>query len=152
DLIAEQTAFMGDLYSVTTKDGSETHRYRIYAGGTEVANVVRDVSGASVTSEHVTYLHGDLLGSNVFESDAQGVSAARRFQAFGKLESGGDALNTTTPGFTGHRHETDLGLIDMKGRFYDPTIGRFLSPDPFIADAYSPQSYNGYTYVRNSPL
>jgi len=35
-------------------------------------------------------------------------------------------------GFTGHEHDPDLGLINMKGRLYDPAIGRFISADPFV--------------------
>jgi hypothetical protein len=40
----------------------------------------------------------------------------------------------------------------MNGRVYDPTVGRFLSADPFIQALYSSQSYNRYTYVMNNPL
>jgi len=40
----------------------------------------------------------------------------------------------------------------MNGRIYDPTLGRFLSPDPLVqAPTYS-QSWNRYSYVFNSPL
>lgn len=40
----------------------------------------------------------------------------------------------------------------MGGRVYAPVIGRFMSPDPFIADAFDSQSLNRYSYVRNNPL
>jgi hypothetical protein len=40
----------------------------------------------------------------------------------------------------------------MNGRVYDPVIGRFLSPDPFVQAPYSSQSYNRYSYVWNNPL
>jgi hypothetical protein len=40
----------------------------------------------------------------------------------------------------------------MNGRVYDPTLGRFTSPDPFIQYADNPQSYNRYSYVLNNPL
>jgi len=40
----------------------------------------------------------------------------------------------------------------MNGRVYDPVLGRFLSPDPFVqAPGYS-NSYNRYAYVLNNPL
>jgi RHS repeat-associated protein len=55
-------------------------------------------------------------------------------------------------GYTGHRDETALGLINMWGRFYDPHIGRFLTPDPFVISPYSSQGLNRYSYVRNNPL
>ena len=40
----------------------------------------------------------------------------------------------------------------MKGRIYDPIVGRFLSADPFIQLTTNTQSYNRYTYVLNNPL
>lgn len=45
-----------------------------------------------------------------------------------------------------------VGLIHMNGRVYDPTIGRFLSADPFIQAPNNLQSYNRYSYVINNPL
>jgi len=55
-------------------------------------------------------------------------------------------------GFTGHEHMDAFGLINMNGRMYDPVIGRFLSPDPFVPDATFTQDFNRYMYARNNPL
>ena len=55
-------------------------------------------------------------------------------------------------GFTGHEHMDAFGLINMNGRMYDPMIGRFLSPDPFVPDATFTQDFNRYMYARNNPL
>jgi RHS repeat-associated protein len=57
-----------------------------------------------------------------------------------------------TRGFTGHEHLDGLRLIDMKGRLYDPELGRFLSPDNYIQSPYDPQNYNRYSYCLNNPL
>jgi len=35
---------------------------------------------------------------------------------------------------------------------YDPVIGRFLSPDPFIQLPYFTQSFNNFSYCLNNPL
>jgi RHS repeat-associated protein len=35
-------------------------------------------------------------------------------------------------GYTGHEHLTFCGLINMNARLYDPAVGRFLSPDPYV--------------------
>nr|WP_288132035.1 RHS repeat-associated core domain-containing protein [Microbulbifer sp.] len=43
-------------------------------------------------------------------------------------------------------------MIHMNGRLYDPTLGRFLSPDPFVQAPANSQSWNRYSYVFNSPL
>ena len=85
------------------------------------------------------------------------------FGAYGERRDGGDwsgppsATDLTTlagltrRGFTGHTHLDAVGLIHMRGRVYDPRIGRFLSADPIVQLGYS-QVVNPYTYVLNSPL
>src|SRR5262249_13331784 len=55
-------------------------------------------------------------------------------------------------GFTGQRHDDELGLIDFRGRVYDPEIRRFLTPDPHVTDPLGGQSYNRYSYVVNDPI
>ena len=55
-------------------------------------------------------------------------------------------------GFTGHREQEAHGLIDMRGRHYDPHLGRFASADPILAAPYSSQGHDPFAYVFNSPL
>ncbi len=59
---------------------------------------------------------------------------------------------TTNRSFTGHESINNTELIHMNGRVYDPTVGRFMSADPFIQAPYNTQSYNRYTYVMNNPI
>ena len=47
---------------------------------------------------------------------------------------------------------TAVGLINMNGRCYDPVIGRFLSPDPYVQAPDFSQSFNRYSYCWNNPL
>jgi len=37
-------------------------------------------------------------------------------------------------------------------RYYDPGIGRFISPDTIVPDPANPQDLNRYSYVRNDPV
>jgi RHS repeat-associated protein len=62
------------------------------------------------------------------------------------------AGTVTDRGYTGHEHLDKFGLINMNGRIYDPQLGRFLSPDPFVTSPENPQNYNRYSYVLNNPL
>lgn len=55
-------------------------------------------------------------------------------------------------GYTGHEHLTWFGLINMNARLYDPVIGRFLSPDPFVQMPDFTQNFNRYAYCLNNPL
>ena len=45
-----------------------------------------------------------------------------------------------------------MGLINMRARIYDPYLGRFLSADPVLPNAFDLQSFNRYAYVTNNPL
>lgn len=55
-------------------------------------------------------------------------------------------------GYTGHEHLEKFQLINMNGRLYNPILGRFLSPDPVLADNTDPQAFNSYAYALNNPL
>jgi len=41
---------------------------------------------------------------------------------------------------------------ESHGCIYDPRLGRFLSPDPYVQDPTYSQSLNRYSYVWNNPL
>ncbi|QCB94997.1 polymorphic toxin-type HINT domain-containing protein [Cellulomonas shaoxiangyii] len=43
------------------------------------------------------------------------------------------------------------GLVQMGARYYDPTIGRFLSVDP-VMDLGKPQQWAAYSYADNNPI
>ena len=55
-------------------------------------------------------------------------------------------------GYTGHEMLFRSDLIHMDGRVYDPTIGRFLSPDNYVQLPENSQSFNRYSYCINNPL
>jgi RHS repeat-associated protein len=51
-----------------------------------------------------------------------------------------------------HEHLDNFGLINMNARLYDPEIGRFISPDPYVQAPTFSQSFNRYSYCLNNPL
>ena len=55
-------------------------------------------------------------------------------------------------GYTGHEYLPWFGLVNMNARLYDPVLGRFLSPDPYVQSPESSQNYNRYSYCMNNPL
>jgi len=55
-------------------------------------------------------------------------------------------------GYTGHEHLNWFGLINMNARLYDPLLGRFLSPDPYVQAPDFTQNFNRYSYALNNPL
>ena len=106
------------------------------------------------------YVHVDHLGSVDVLTDGNGKVAERRsYDPFGQRRNQvwGQPVpmsfpNLTTEGFTGHEADVELGLVNMKGRIYDPKVGRFLTTDPVVSDPLSGQSWNPYSYVVNNPL
>jgi len=58
----------------------------------------------------------------------------------------------TDVGFTGQRLDTSTGLMFYQARYYDPTIGRFISADSIVPDPANPQDLNRYSYVGNNPV
>ena len=55
-------------------------------------------------------------------------------------------------GFTGHEHYDFVHVINANARLYDPVIGRFFSPDPFVQAHDFTQSFNRYSYCMNNPM
>jgi len=55
-------------------------------------------------------------------------------------------------GYTGHEHLPWFNLINMNARLYDPVVGRFLSPDPYVQAPSELQNFNRYSYCMNNPL
>jgi RHS repeat-associated protein len=169
----ERIVHVGNLYDRThvyatglpangTLPDRVAHRYSVQVEGQTLAVYeVEEESG--VITENYRYLHRDHLGSVVAVSNEAGVlEAEMSFDAFGRRRSPdwsapvasqemlGAAL--ADRGYTGHRSLDEGELIHMKGRVYDPLLGRFLSPDPFIQAPKNIQNYNRYSYVLNSPL
>ena len=130
-----------------------------YTVADDVVIVQRDSAN---TSHEATYLlFKDHLGSvfTTLASTGQIISQ-QIFSAFGETRnihtssamSLGLMMAPTEQGFTGHRQMDALGVVHMKGRIYDPTIGRFLQADPFIQAPKNSQNYNRYSYVLNNPM
>jgi len=54
--------------------------------------------------------------------------------------------------FTGQMEEPELGLYDYAARYYDPYLGRFISPDTIISQPSFPMAFDRYAYVFNNPI
>ena len=54
--------------------------------------------------------------------------------------------------FTGQKLDAAAGLMYYGARYYDATLGRFISADTLVPDAANPQALNRYAYTLNNPL
>jgi RHS repeat-associated protein len=150
--ITTERVYIGNLYQRTENmltPSTAEHRYKVLVGSRQVAEIVR--RGNDGEDDDIFYLHDDHLGSTTGISDASGGFEQRSYEPFGTMTSSGTATGVRSS-FTGHDADTAVGLVNARGRLYDPKIGRFISPDPFVTNPSSSQGWNRYSYVLNNPL
>lgn len=105
-----------------------------------------------VRDESLQFLHPDHLGSPVAASDVFGdVVGTQSFFPFGEVRSGSGIFDTERS-FTGQIFDGGTGLGFYNARYYDTALGKFISPDRIVPNAYMAIDFNKFTYVRNNPL
>ena len=104
---------------------------------------------ATQEGDRLSFLHFDRSGSLVAQSDsAAHITVYPQTGIFGEL--GNRNPHDGSFLYAGNDWKPGLGLYAMGVRFYDPTVGMFLTQDPSMKAAYI--YGNGYTYARNNPL
>ncbi len=98
------------------------------------------------------YLYDSPLRSVTGVADASGALVnTYEYDAFGEtIAHTGDVDNVYT--YNGEQNDPETGLIFLRYRYYDPHIGRFLTPDPVQGLLDSSQSLNPYSFVENNPI
>jgi RHS repeat-associated protein len=74
-----------------------------------------------------------------------------RYEPYGDRIDEPPAAQTNTRWHTGHVQDPDTGLVYAGARYYDPTLGRFLSIDPAGPNPNNLHSINRYAYGNNNP-
>ncbi len=131
-----------NLVQETNANGVVTANY-VYDGPDHLLAMNRD--GATYF-----YLY-DRLGSVVGLSNGAGVLAASyRYDPWGNiLASAGTTPNLANPfRYVGREWDGDSGLYYLRGRYYDPQLGRFISRDPLHLGM---PGANQYAYAGNNP-
>lgn len=54
--------------------------------------------------------------------------------------------------YAGKRPDPGSGLYDFSARWYDASVGSFLSVDPLIANTSDPYTIAAYAYARSNPM
>ena len=137
------TRYISTLYEC---DNTNCSRF-IWAGRTRIATIA--------ASGTIHYWHGDHLGSSSVITDSTGA----KVQTLTYFPYGGTRTNQsfTTPAvnvpykYTGKELDT-TGLYYYEARYYDATLGRFISADTIVPNPRDPQDLNRYTYAGNNPL
>lgn len=98
------------------------------------------------------YLYDHLGGVDKMTDEEGNVVCSNDYLPFGDLRRGDCTDNDEDYGFTGKEKDPETGLMYYGARFYDATLGRFISPDPWGGDLLNPQTLNKYSYALNNPL
>jgi len=115
----------------------------VFLNGLRVAKV--PYSGST---EYYAY---DALGNvRVILSSSGGRISTLAYRPFGVCAY--SCVDERPYGYTGEYREGSPNLIYLHSRWYDPTIGRFLSPDDRLGSLALPQDQNRYAYVVNNPM
>jgi len=134
----------GVRYSMYTLSGKLIHeringanRENYYLGSQLVAH-----QGAGEKK----YIHPDVLGGTAATTNAAKSPERTRYAPYG---SAWGHTPKNEIGYTGHKQDSDTGLVYMQARYYDPVIGRFYSNDPVGFKGV--HSFNRYAYANNNP-
>ncbi len=123
----------------------EKSEYYIFRNLRHIAKRVVDHS----TNTEKTYFYGtDHLGSTVLMTDEEGNEVfSGETTPFGdSVSESGAMADTEHLMYTGKDLDEDTGLYYFNARWYDPTVGRFISEDPARFGS------NWYRYASHNPL
>lgn len=122
----------------------------IFADGQQIA--LRGSDGQTY------FVHQDWLNTDRVHTDPNGnwvgTWASLPFGDGGTLTSGGGPGTLDFGRFAGIDGDPGSSTNEARFRQYNPTAGRWMSPDPYAGsyDASDPQSMNRYAYVLNQPF
>ncbi|MEU6352381.1 RHS repeat-associated core domain-containing protein [Streptomyces sp. NPDC047072] len=138
------TLYTGDE-EITLKSGATS------ADGVRYISIAGETVATHSSDGKFTYLVPDRQGTGTLQIDSQTQQVVRRqYKPFGETR---DQSGTWVgqQGYVGGVQDDNTGLTNLGAREYDPTIGRFLSPDP-VLDPGDPQSWNAYDYAADTPV
>jgi RHS repeat-associated protein len=129
--------------------------------GEDVIYYTYDVDGSllSMNYQGDEYFYVKNLQGDVIEIvDSSGNAVARyRYDAWGNIvylwDSGLGIADMNPYRYRSYRLDTETGLYYLNSRYYDPSIGRFISADSInYLDPSSGQGLNLYAYCGNNPV
>jgi RHS repeat-associated protein len=101
---------------------------------------------AQLRGSVTTYYQADEIGSITSLTNGSGlVTDTYGYTSFGSADSTGTTVNEIR--YTGREFDSETGLYYYRARYYDQSIGRFLSEDPLGFGGGT----NFYSYVHNNP-
>ncbi|MFM1652571.1 RHS repeat domain-containing protein [Brevibacillus sp. B_LB10_24] len=92
--------------------------------------------------------HGDVDAI----TDVRGETLNRyEYDSWGNIVSQQEAMSNPFK-YTGEMYDNESKLYYLRARYYDPSVGRFISEDTYKGQVDNPLSLNRYVYTQNNPI
>jgi RHS repeat-associated protein len=105
---------------------------------------------SQVLNAQWSYFHPDAQNNRALTDGIAVVGKRWEYDPFGNVRTQGAAASDFQ--YAGEQKDAETGLINLRARYYDPALGRFVSRDPLSGRLGFPQTYNRYAYALNNPL
>ncbi|MDD9946974.1 MAG: FG-GAP-like repeat-containing protein [Myxococcales bacterium] len=115
-----------------------------------LAELTPGANGAGVPVVGTSYFHQDEALSTTLVTDGAGNEVTRiAYQPQGSVNEGASSgTDQSRSKYSGKEFDEGVGLYYFGGRYYDPDLGRFLTPDPdwqfaspYVSDEDDPEDY-----------
>ncbi|WP_158617077.1 RHS repeat-associated core domain-containing protein [Corallococcus exercitus] len=91
------------------------------------------------------------IGAGPADSTGPNTSAGAAMESFEYQRYQTGAQPFWTPlRFAGHYYDAETDLFENWNRYYDPSVGRYLQPEPMLGQA--PSALPAYAYALNNPM
>ena len=133
----------------------ETLTFLYSATGTPVAVIYETLISGPDYFYYVTNIQGDIIA--ILNQYGQEVTTYT-YDAWGNVTTTGSmahSLGGINPlRYRGYVYDAETQLYYLQSRYYDPTMGRFISADDisYLGAGDSVVSYNLYAYCGNNPV
>ncbi|AOS65113.1 RHS repeat-associated core domain-containing protein [Actinoalloteichus hymeniacidonis] len=156
DFIWESDRLIEQIHTAPGPDGElvsriiawdwEPDTFRVLTQSERTTAVGEQAAEQDWVDERFHHIVTDLVGSPTEMVDEDGRIVWHAHSSLWGRHLGGDDTAPPTPlRFPGQYHDDETGLHYNRHRFYDPTTGRYLSPDPLGLDP----APNHHSYVAN---
>ena len=140
----------GNKQIVVDMDDSDWYSAEVYVRGTNLLAKFSKQSG-NVKTDYQYYTqnaHGDIVN---LTDETGAVAKSYTYDAFG-VEINPDTGDVNVFRFCGEYFDTETGTIYLRARYYQASIGRFISRDSYAGKNTDPLSLNLYTYCYSNPI